>query len=341
MNTIAFANAYKKVEIMQFDVNQTTFISPYQRDVWSAAIHVVPLDISLAKIADRDTRNGCTQVYYATMELLTDMYRNPQDYQSIPPIFYLERFLGWHRYGERQVPVNVRKRQGMYELILDRMKRFGFSLDGETLINTRYPLFTTYWELLAKSCSFNSGMHLCDFRLLVKPYKRTTDDLLRSLPDTYKLYWRELYEYAVRKGAKLESRKDHMFRFVYKKRFVLTLTNTPPNVEIPYNLGGGWNDKVPADLTLFLDIARNQPDADKLIDYIQDNFCVCNMCNGIKSVARRCTNWVDIDGKRRLTAICHLVIGRVKHGPRREPYTAWDVTMLKRMMDLRFLQIDN
>lgn len=63
-------------------------------------------------------------------------------------------------------------------------------------------------------------------------------------------------------------------------------------------------------------------------------------CAKIAAVIRKCADWMDIDGKRRLASVCHRVIGRAKHGPRREPYTAGDITMLKRMIDLRFLQLD-
>ncbi len=75
--------------------------------------------------------------------------------------------------------------------------------------------------------------------------------------------------------------------------------------------------------------------------YIQDNFCPCNACNGGKKAHERCQMWFDIGGKRRLAAICHFGISRIKHGSRREPYTEYDKDMLKRMLDLRFAQIDN
>jgi hypothetical protein len=202
-----------------------------------------------------------------------------------------------------------------------------------------------YWRLFSRSCGTCHGQIIpCDFRFFVKPYKRTTNDLLRALPDAYKQYWQELFDYVAAKGAKLESRKDHMFRWVYKNRFVLYLTTTPPYVEVPYRMNNGGGD-IAQDFTLFLDLARQQPDADKLIKYIQDNICICNGCPGRVEGQRfgneRCGMWCDIDGKRRLLSMCHIAISRVKHGPRREPYTTEDVMMLKRMIDLRFLQLDS
>lgn len=43
---------------MVFDVNQTEFISKYQREVWSHGVRVIPLDISLVKITDPEMREG-------------------------------------------------------------------------------------------------------------------------------------------------------------------------------------------------------------------------------------------------------------------------------------------
>lgn len=329
---------------MVFDVNQTEFVSKYQKEVWSHGVRVVPLDISLVKITDPETRDGCTQVYQCIMEILSDMFSNPQDYEGIKSVFYLEVFFEWHPYGNRCIPVKIQKQHGMYEHILDRLSRFGFTLEGETLTNTRYPLFMQYWRLLSSSSGTGQGnIILCDFRYLIKPYKRTIDDLMRPLPDDYKQLWRELFEYAAAKGAKLESRKDHMFRWEYKKRFVLVLMNTPPYVEVPYRMNNGGGN-IAENFTIFLDLAKRQPDADNLVTYIQDNLCLCDGCPGRVEGQRfgkeRCGLWFDINGKRRLASMCHSAISRVKHGPRREPYTARDVTMLKRMIDLRFLQLD-
>ena len=271
------------------------------------------------------------------------MFQNPQDYQKTIPNIYLELFFRWHDGNKRNVPVKIQKQQGMYEYILDRLGRFGFTLEKETLTNPRYPMFMQYRRLLNKSFDYGSTIP-CDFRSLVKPYKRTTDDLLRSLPDAYKQYWQELFKYATAKGAKLESRKDHMFRWIYKKRFVLNLTNYPPCIEIPYcmNNGGG---NIARDFALFLDFARQPPDADRLIKYIQANICLCTGCpgraEGRKLNHERCGRWFDVEGKRRLASMCHIAISRVHHGSRREPYNAEDITMLKRMIDLRFLQLDS
>ncbi|GHU38331.1 hypothetical protein FACS1894105_12100 [Clostridia bacterium] len=323
---------------MIFDVNQTEFVSNYQKEVWVLGTHVIPLDVSLAKINDPELAEWCKQVYAVTMEILTDMYDNPQDYDCAIPNIYLELFFRRYADGKGSAPIKVKKQKELNEHILNRLERFGFVLNGGDLVNVRYPLFVKYRNLLNQSFDFGSTIP-CDFRLLIKPYKRTTDDLLRPLSDIYKPYWRELFEYAQDKGAKLESRKDHMFRWVYDKRFVLILTNRPPCVEIPYRLNNGGGN-IAQSLGLYLDLARNQPDANKLIKYIQDNLCVCNACNGQKSAGQRCQNWVDIDGKRRLAAICHTAIGRTKHGSHLEPYTAGDVEMLKRMIDLRIMQLD-
>jgi len=224
---------YKTVregEIMTFDVNQTEFADDYGRAIWKIGINVVPLDISLANINDPETREGCTQIYRCTMEMLTDMYNNATDYKIIGPIDYLSFFFEWMT-GKRHVPGDIRNRKGRFVNIQKKLQRFGFSIDGETLTNERYPLFMKYWLLLWGRCT----VLYCDFRVLVPGYKRgkTLDDMLRPRSDRYKAISKALYEYALEIGARrLPYNQYKPYCFVYRKKHVIVLGG--PIIEVPY-----------------------------------------------------------------------------------------------------------
>lgn len=235
---------------MTFDVNQTEFISDFQREVWKLGIRVVPLEVSLADITDPETREGCKQVYQCTMEILADMYRNPTEYHTAQPLDYVLWVLMWAT-GKRSVPAHVKKRKGLYEQMLEKMQRFGFIFDGENFVNTRYPLFMKYWSLLPECPQY------CDFRPLAPNYKRakTLDDLLRPLPDQLKIYFHELYDYALDKGAKRMAYNPYKpYCFVHKKKHVLIFDNIGMFVAVPYMNQYTSGDAV-GELRRFVEIA--------------------------------------------------------------------------------------
>ena len=318
---------------MVFDVNQTEFTDDFQREVWKLGIHVVPLDVSLADIADPDTREGCTQVYRCTMEILADMYNSPADYSMARPLDYVLWVFTWVT-GKRRVPVNVKKRKGLYEHILGRMRRFGFVLDGEAFTNARYPLFMQYWALLPE------GPHLCDFRPFAPNYKqgRTRDDLLRPLPDQLKAYFNELYDYALTKGAKrLPYNPYKLYCFVYKKKHVLIFDNIGMFVTVPY-MNQYTSDDAAQELQRFVSIARQQPDGAQLVAYIQQEITLCGKprCGNPNCHGRV----VDIAGAKRHASCCRTEIGKAHRSESEREYTDYDIAMLKRMIDVRILQID-
>ena len=365
---------------MLFSPNQTEFTNDYQHKVWQLGIRIVPLEVSLANISDSEMKEGCKQIYRFTMELLTDQYKNWTDYAPIDPWVYLYRCFDWFSFGNENGVTDFKdlhwslsgeiskKLIDQYFLIFHKMEKFGFKISGGNelkkgrkkgyvildvddkyvLKNERYPLFLKYWYLLRQHAEkrkvyYSNYVFLCDFRIFVKPYKRTIDDLLRGLSDMYQGYFHELHKYALLKGAKLESHIYYgRFRYVYKNSYVLILDNNPPLISVPFRLNK--MEDILSEFTLFLEEAEKQPDNDELVAYIQKNICVCTSCQGRgegrKSQTERCGRWVEIRGARRLIAMCCKSISKRHCGKRLRFYTDKDITMLKRIIDIRFSQID-
>ena len=143
---------------------------------------------------------------------------------------------------------------------------------------------------------------------------KTIDDYLFLQDKIVMQYCRELYEYAISKGAKIENyRYSYRFRYVYKKEQVLVF-ETSPYIAIPYNnqyysKRNSWDC-----FNLFMKEVEKQPDKDELIRYIQKEICVCSSCSnrkaGPKKVDERCGHWLDIHGVKRFAAACHPEISK-------------------------------
>lgn len=365
--------------VMLFDVNQVVFTNEYQKKVWQSAIQIIPPEISFRDIADNKTVEGCTQIYNCITQILTAMYDAPDTYADISVNEYICACFDWFRfrcgngYSEKDGTVwsvygEIRKEKlDFYISVFDRLSEFGFRLSrgeyvtserkgyinisGEkpfVLLNDMYPLFLKYWavfrEAFMKKKKFGPQLQLLDFRLLAPRYKCTADDLLRPLPDKYKRYFKELYEYALSKGAKQESAPNSNYlRFSYKKLYILVLGNNPPIIEVPYRLSNGGH--IPDEFERFLEQAQVQTDNDALVTYIQKNIAICNGCRirreGIKQVNERCGKWVQIRDKRRYVNMCHCAVSKHHHGERFRVYDENDTVMLKRMIDIRIAQIDD
>lgn len=363
--------------MMVFDVNQAAFKSEAQREAWRAGIQLVPPAVSLAEVEDEGTREGCMQVYACTGAILEGLYESAEEDVPTLPRFSraLEWFrfspgsgtdadgLGWTLQGEvikTTLEKNLR--------VIEAMRAYGFALTGGerlreenkkgrliigegdalTLRNARYPLMLSHWQRLRglaekRKVNVMDYVNFCDFRVFAKAYRRTLEDLLRPLPDAYKAHFRTLHDYALAKGAKLESHKYYgRFRYVYGGLYLLVLENNPPQAAIPYRLDNARH--IPGELERFVKEAEIKQDADALIAYIQRNICICNRCalltGGQKPLEKSCGKWVEIHGARRFAAQCGSSISRAHHGPRQRGYTDADFPMLKRMMDLRIAQIE-
>ena len=156
---------------MEFDPNRTAFNSDYERRIWQFGTHIVPLSVSLADVADAETREGCRQIYDCTMEILTDMVTRPDDYAPILPRWYTGDYLAWLVDGKKP----AKHHQENFARYLTKIPQFGFIFDEptQTLLNPRYPLFIeTFRQLkrLAKERKQNMGGYLDrrDFRLFAK-----------------------------------------------------------------------------------------------------------------------------------------------------------------------------
>ena len=171
---------------MLFDPNQTDFLSDNQRIIWQYGAHIVPLEVSLAEVEDEETREGCTQIYECTMEILTDMYNHPDEYTERPR-WYTGDYLAWLTTGGKP----MKKHSDEYLRYMRKIPRFGFEYDEDlnAWSNERYPLFFEYFPRLvnlAKERKQNLGGYLDrrDFRLFAKCITLTLDDLLRPLSKT-------------------------------------------------------------------------------------------------------------------------------------------------------------
>lgn len=141
----------------------------------------------------------------------------------------------------------------------------------------------------------------------------------------------------------MEMKDLYTFRYVYKKLYSLALRNLPVRISVPYRLD---NSKyIPGQFERFMDAAESQPDNDALIRYIQNNIGICDGCryraDGRKKSNERCGIWVNIRGVKRLSAMCNPEISKYHRGKSYLVYNNEDIQMLKRMIDIRIMQIDN
>jgi hypothetical protein len=341
---------------MIFDVNQTDFPTPRHKAIWDLGRMIIPLDVSLADITDPETREGCTQIYNWTQEYFKAVYDNPDKYSGYSPIGMFRllssiaevsevengTLLFNKKYGKASADL---KKQYLPDLPLLGI-HISEKVTNNILLNDEYPLFCIYFKTFFEKASkkkVNVLDYLVynDFRVFVPKYKRTFDDLLRVLPDALKGYALEIHEYALSKGAKLEPHKYYSrFIYKYKKQSILGLSknsgrHTPLDIAVPWGYGGAGSGS----FETFMQMVDNQPDKEELTSYILKEICACDAC-GNKKASERCSNlWKEINGKRRLLALCHRDISKWKAPKSNLIYTDYDIEMLKRMVDIRFEQI--
>lgn len=330
---------------MTLNRNQAEFVSPLQREVWQQGVHVMPLDVSLADVTDSETREGCRQIYDCIMEILADMYEHTEAY-SERPRWYTGDYLVWLAAGAEP----MKKHAEEYSRYLQRLPQFGFVRDeaSGTWSNPRYPLFLTYFPRMAqlngeRKKNMGGFLERLDFRLFAPRIKVTFDDILRPLSDADREVCRKLHDFVLSKGLKTELKDPYTARYVYKKLYSFEIRNnnlhgSPCQVRVIYRLHNG--KFIPESLDRFLQVAREQPDRDELISYIQGGICVCTACHGARPFDKRCGVWVNIDGARRLASMpCNAGIGKYRRG-KDTRYTEEDVRMLKRLLEVRLEQVD-
>ena len=176
-----------------------------------------------------------------------------------------------------------------------------------------------------------------------KKQKLGINDLLKSKTAEDKIVFKELHDYAIIKKLKLETNnKYRRYRYSYKKEYVLVLD---PYISVQYNNQYSRKRNSWESFELFLNIAAKQFDKKDLIKYIQEEICLCHACSnrkvGPKNKEEQCGHWLEIFGKKRYVAACHPEIGKAHLQKELQKYSDYDIKMLKRMMDIRIIQIDN
>lgn len=322
---------------MTFDVNQTEFPSEFQKKVWIMGKRVLPLEVTLTDIDDLETREGCIQIYNFTQEILEDMYINPSKYTDNRPFTYSVYLFNW-MLRDGAVPSEnglcwiIPVSQKNFENHFSYLAPFGFTYvdKGEYKImsNDKYPLLLKYWRIMEQLGPKGSAerwgyIQICDFRLFSKTRKNTLDDLLRTISDRNRLYFKELHDYVINKGAKREPNINGG-SYKYKNERVLVFDQNISCILIPYF----------GQLERFINEAKKQPDKEKLISYIQNELVLCRNC-GSKNCSGRS---VEVEGVKRMICVCHEEIGKL-HKPDFE-YNDDDITMLKRLIDIKFSLID-
>jgi hypothetical protein len=169
------------------------------------------------------------------------------------------------------------------------------------------------------------------------------DDLTASLSDRERGYFADLHGYAVANGLKIKVENAAYFRYIYKKEYVLALRTGPTRIIVPFGLKG-VSDK----LGSFLGAAERQADADEAVSYIIDNIYVCDGCAANtasrerdlrRGIVKKCGDyWVDIRGVKRHVCSANC-INKYKF-PDDSVFCDYDAVMLKRMVDIRMMQIN-
>jgi len=329
---------------MRFDVNQTDFPSEFQRDIWQRGIKVMPLEISLTGIDDPDTREGLTQVYNFTLDLFRDMYDNPEKYKpdNYKDINTMENFLRTAISGQFD------------DSRLNLLASTGYSRSGDgNIINDKYPLLLKYasdfislvFKKTPKAPGKNWGIILkCDFRCFSKVKTRGIEDLLYTLSDQNRVCFKELHDYVTAKGAKKEPGR---YRYKHKNEHIICF-DWEPSILISYRLKNGNS------LKKFIAEVNIQPDKNELLSYIQNKTSICNHCGTSTCKAYVeffiCTpndsirhhHFKDVDKSKIKIEGIEFNRGCFYHPDEiTQPFTSNATKIMKRLIDIRFAQIEN
>ena len=340
---------------MVFDVNQREFKNKFQKEVWELGKTIFPLEITLAGIDDPEMREGCTQIFNFSHEILEDMYNNIAKYEGRDADCYLAGFLceivkGGAVLDESGLLWKIPAKKTKWEEIFPLLAPFGFSYTykDEYLIlkNEKYPLYLKYWHKLNKLAPSGAAKRgtigACDFRYFSKAKRQTVDDLLLGLSDKDRACFKELHDYVTAMGAKKET---GLFRYNYKKEHII-LFDKSPCILVSYKMQSG------KPLENFIAEVKKQPDNSQICTYITDKTEVCVPCghplcktsnevflcfpNGDGSRVRQDIKTFEIDGVN-MCASCRYDVN--KGNKNNQFYTDEDATMIKRLIDIRFTQL--
>jgi len=340
-----------------FDVNQRDFKNKFQKDVWELGKTILPLEITMTGIVDSELREGCTQIYNFSHDVLEDMYNNIEKYEDNAADYYLAGFLcelikGKAVLDESELSWKIPVLKNKWEEMFSLLAPFGFSYMVKTdcviLQNKKYPLYLKYWyklHKLAPNGAANRGtIGACDFRYFSKAKRQTVDDLLLGLSDKDRACFKELHDYVVALGAK---KQTDLFRYNYKKEHVI-LFDKNPCILVSYKTQSKNS------LKDFIAIVKKQSDSSQICTYITNKTEVCVPCghplcktsneiflcfpNGDGSRVRQDIKTFEVDGVT-MRASCRYDVN--KGNKNNDFYTDEDVSMIKRLVDIRFAQINN
>jgi len=175
-----------------------------------------------------------------------------------------------------------------------------------------------------------------------KKHKMGINDLLKTKTQEEGIY-KDLHDYAISKNLKLETNnKYRRFRYSYKKEYVLVLD---PYISVQYNNQYSKKRNSWESFDLFLKIVEKQSDKNELIKFIQKEICLCHSCAyrkiGPKNDDECCGHWLNIYGVKRKVASCHPEFSKCHLKKELQIYTDYEIKLLKRMIDIRILQIES
>ena len=176
------------------------------------------------------------------------------------------------------------------------------------------------------------------FSVICKKVKLTIDDILHPLPDAEREYCFEMHNHALSKGLKVQIKDPYCIRYIYKRLYSLEISNNPFRITVSYRLDNG--KRVEDQFDRFFDVMNAQPDKDELIEYLKGGIRVCDACGGKKKPNERCGKWVELNESRRLISMCLSSVSKYRRGLRITDYNEDDIRILKRMLDIRIIQID-
>ena len=175
---------------MHFDVNQAEFPSEIHQAVWAVGKSVIPFEISTAEITDQDLMEGLAQVYRFSLDLYTDMYRNPEKYELLYGrncMISTGNVTAFHRMlytlihtdkatlKENDWEVQIQKAEVKHQL--DLLLPMGIVYESRdevlTIKSEKYPLLLKYFYLCYEASQKRkvnclSYIVSCDFRIFNK-----------------------------------------------------------------------------------------------------------------------------------------------------------------------------
>jgi len=360
---------------MLFTQPQTELSSKIHERIYALGRKIVPFEISTAEIVDKEMLDGLRQVYDFTIELLTDMFKDPMKYklgekrarirngkqtfevETTPELFIYWTILGYpyHSASNGRGYEWIINRTELtkpqlphfeeHKYVLDMLSHMGISYNDENgvrvITSNKYPLLPKYLHMFGEACNKRKVyicdyVMSCDFRVFNKRYVKIVDDTMRIFSDNDREIAYAVHNHLAAKKIKPTLKGFRVVEYKYRDKPLLEICGDFP---LNFIIALGKNTENQQYKTLITEIEK-LPNKDELLTYIAENIGICNKCshNYPNGKPNPCFREMEFFGKKQ--KLCGFNLNKAKNKNRANGYTERDVDLLKQIIDLRISTID-